>query len=63
MKNSFQYVLLGIFGFFILAGVFVFASLGSFERGGDQQEVVGTATIWGTLVRSIVTTLVGRLAG
>lgn len=41
----------------------MFASLGSFERGGDQQEVVGTATIWGTLDRSIVTTLVGRLAG
>jgi ABC-type glycerol-3-phosphate transport system substrate-binding protein len=49
--KSFQLILLGVFGFFILAGVFLFATF----KGGGGDSGPAQAVLWGTLPQETVT--------
>ncbi len=54
--TNFQYALLGIFIFFILAGVVVFARFGGL--GGNAVSAGATVTIWGTLPKDTMNNLI-----
>lgn len=56
--NSFQTIILGIFGFFIIAGLLAVAMV---KQGGEAQKV--TVTLWGSLPRTDVQSLVSNLYG
>jgi ABC-type glycerol-3-phosphate transport system substrate-binding protein len=55
--RTFQTILLAIFGFFILAGVIALATFG---KGGNDQDIVAQAEIWGTLPSEAVNRVVSR---
>ncbi len=56
--RTFQSVLLGIFGFFIVAGVIVIATFG--KSGGSGEDVPAEAIVWGTLPADIVNSVVSK---
>ncbi|MDO8619848.1 MAG: ABC transporter substrate-binding protein [bacterium] len=56
--NSFQTIILGVFGFFIIAGLLAVAMV---KQGGDAQKV--TVTIWGSRPRVEVQNLIANLYG
>ncbi|MEI7777103.1 MAG: extracellular solute-binding protein [bacterium] len=55
--TNFQYALLGIFIFFILAGVVVFAKFGG-VGGNNGANAGATVTIWGTLPKDTMNNLI-----
>lgn len=58
MRN-FQLIVIGLFLFFIVAGVVVFST--SFRGGGNAGEVPISATVWGTLDASMVTRVINQI--
>lgn len=49
-KSVFQVIILGVFGFFIVAAVFIFAGLG----GGESEQDIGTVDMWGTFDQDLM---------
>jgi len=56
--KPFQIILLAIFGFLALVGIFVFANFGGF---GGSSAKIGTVTIWGTLPQSAMTNVIAAI--
>jgi ABC-type glycerol-3-phosphate transport system substrate-binding protein len=58
--KGFQLVLLGIFGFFLVAGVLAFAGLlpGFSAKPSGQNQFLGNVVIWGTLPQTILAPVV-----
>lgn len=52
--KTFQTVLLGIFGFFIVAGVIAIASYGKFGGGSSDGSVPAAGVVWGTLDGAVI---------
>lgn len=56
--GGFQMVILGLFGFFLLAGAISFAT---FRSSGGEDIQIDPVSMWGTLPEAQVTQLVGRM--
>src|SRR3989344_822938 len=56
--SSFQVIVTGVFVFFIVLGVLVFAGFGGLGGGEDA----GVVVIWGTVSERVVSNLIGNLA-
>lgn len=57
MKSATQYIILGVFIFFLVVAVLVFAAYGT----GNQSAKTATAVIWGTLPASLLTSITYNL--
>lgn len=58
MSSKFQIILITVFAIFILVGVIVFALSGR----NDPSKNIGSITIWGTIDKKIVSTIIANLA-
>ncbi len=54
--SNFQIILLGVFGFFIMVGVFLFATF-----SGSNKTEVGSVVVWGTVDQGIMNSLLNEL--
>lgn len=57
MKSATQYIVLGVFIFFLVVAVLVFAAFGT----GNQSTKTATAVIWGTVPASVFTSITYNL--